>query len=231
MDDRLALLRAVLDRPADTTPRLVFADWLDDNGASDADRARLELIRLWYSLKPNMRSTTRALAQWLGANWPRLWPRVAAAADQTDPGRVRAQGRVLGGRLGWRTPYRGSSSMAFKAHFDRGFAEVVQFEGHFGYEHFWHVFAGDEPVARFEPLSLPAYEGTAYDGVATVTSGDWGAEVFDRLTGPPRVTESGLREKRYRAADGYGPAIRAAREVAAVMTARAREANGLIAPA
>lgn len=37
-----AFLRAILDRPDDDAPRLVYADWLDDRG--DADRA--ELIRV-----------------------------------------------------------------------------------------------------------------------------------------------------------------------------------------
>ncbi len=38
MDDRAALLAAVGDRPDDDTPRLVFADYLDDLG--DHDYAR-----------------------------------------------------------------------------------------------------------------------------------------------------------------------------------------------
>ena len=45
-----AFLRAIVDRPGDDTPRLVYADWLDDHDASaraaflraerDADRPR-----------------------------------------------------------------------------------------------------------------------------------------------------------------------------------------------
>lgn len=42
MTDADALLAAVLDRPGDDTPRLVYADWLDDHG--DPDRA--EFIRV-----------------------------------------------------------------------------------------------------------------------------------------------------------------------------------------
>ena len=41
-DDRTALLRAVLAVPDDDTPRLVYADWLDEHG----DPARAEFIRL-----------------------------------------------------------------------------------------------------------------------------------------------------------------------------------------
>src|SRR5262245_10302006 len=36
IDDRAALLRAVTDSPDDPTPRLIFADWLEEHGESDA---------------------------------------------------------------------------------------------------------------------------------------------------------------------------------------------------
>jgi uncharacterized protein (TIGR02996 family) len=42
MNEREALLRAVCEHPDDDTPRLVFADWLDENGEPD----RAEFIRL-----------------------------------------------------------------------------------------------------------------------------------------------------------------------------------------
>ncbi len=48
MDDQDALLAAVCDRPDDDTPRLVFADWLDDHGFADRAafvRAQVELAR------------------------------------------------------------------------------------------------------------------------------------------------------------------------------------------
>ena len=53
MDDRAALLAAVCDRPDDDTPRLVFADFLDDHGDSDFARfirAQIEPYRVpeWY---------------------------------------------------------------------------------------------------------------------------------------------------------------------------------------
>lgn len=46
MTDREALLRAVLLSPADDTPRLVFADWLDETGQPE----RAELIRVQCEL-------------------------------------------------------------------------------------------------------------------------------------------------------------------------------------
>ncbi|QJW95286.1 TIGR02996 domain-containing protein [Frigoriglobus tundricola] len=46
MNEREALLRAVCDTPDDDTPRLVFADWLQENG----DEARAEFIRVQIEL-------------------------------------------------------------------------------------------------------------------------------------------------------------------------------------
>ena len=45
MDQRAALLQAILNDPDDTPLRLVFADWLEEHGDA-ADRARAEHIRL-----------------------------------------------------------------------------------------------------------------------------------------------------------------------------------------
>ena len=46
MSERQALLRAVIDSPDDDAPRLVYADWLDEHGQTEADRARAAFIRL-----------------------------------------------------------------------------------------------------------------------------------------------------------------------------------------
>jgi uncharacterized protein (TIGR02996 family) len=46
MNDREAILAAICGSPDDDHPRLVYADWLEENGVSDADRARSEFIRL-----------------------------------------------------------------------------------------------------------------------------------------------------------------------------------------
>ena len=43
--DQESLLATIAANPADDLPRLVYADWLDENGRSDADRARAEFIR------------------------------------------------------------------------------------------------------------------------------------------------------------------------------------------
>src|SRR5262245_42711851 len=44
-----ALLRAVLDKPADDSSRLVYADWLEENGESERAefiRVQCEVVRL-----------------------------------------------------------------------------------------------------------------------------------------------------------------------------------------
>jgi uncharacterized protein (TIGR02996 family) len=46
MSDREAFVRAILESPDDDAPRLVYADWLDENG----DPARAEFIRLQCEL-------------------------------------------------------------------------------------------------------------------------------------------------------------------------------------
>jgi uncharacterized protein (TIGR02996 family) len=40
-----AFLAAIVEAPDDPTPRLVYADWLEEHGRTDADRGRAEFIR------------------------------------------------------------------------------------------------------------------------------------------------------------------------------------------
>jgi uncharacterized protein (TIGR02996 family) len=47
VSDRNAFLRAICEQPADDAPRLVFADWLDENGESE----RAEFIRVQCKLE------------------------------------------------------------------------------------------------------------------------------------------------------------------------------------
>jgi uncharacterized protein (TIGR02996 family) len=50
MPQREAFLKAIIDEPDDDTHRLVYADWLDDNG-DEADRARAAFIRAQIELE------------------------------------------------------------------------------------------------------------------------------------------------------------------------------------
>jgi uncharacterized protein (TIGR02996 family) len=60
MTDAPAFFRAIEAEPDDDTPRLVYADWLDENAASDADRARAEFIRVQCARERETRRARRA---------------------------------------------------------------------------------------------------------------------------------------------------------------------------
>ena len=51
MTDGYALLRAIEANPDEDTPRLAYADWLDERATTDLDRARAELIRVQCALE------------------------------------------------------------------------------------------------------------------------------------------------------------------------------------
>ena len=84
MDDRQALLLAAIANPAEDTPRLALADWLEEHG-DEHERARAELIRLQCELArivepapspPTLQLQARCedlrnqhLRAWLGPLW------------------------------------------------------------------------------------------------------------------------------------------------------------------
>lgn len=72
-EDRMALLRAVLASDQDNTVRLAYADWLQENGSGDADRATEEFIRVSCSKSYPHRMPLPAYP-WLRNNWKRLVP-------------------------------------------------------------------------------------------------------------------------------------------------------------
>src|SRR5687768_12937161 len=80
-----ALLAAICENPEEDTPRLALADWLDENAASEADRARAAFIRTQierFRLPPeddDAAAVERRLAlevreQQLAQNGPDRWP-------------------------------------------------------------------------------------------------------------------------------------------------------------
>jgi uncharacterized protein (TIGR02996 family) len=60
MDDRSALMAAIIHQPDEDTPRLVFADWLQEHGDTH-DQARAEFIRLQIAERraPNSRAAKK----------------------------------------------------------------------------------------------------------------------------------------------------------------------------
>src|SRR4051812_3832655 len=46
MTDHDAILRAIIEEPDDYAHRLVYADWLEEHGRTEAELARAEFIRI-----------------------------------------------------------------------------------------------------------------------------------------------------------------------------------------
>lgn len=89
--DERGFLATILAEPDDNTHRLVYADWMDEHGTTDQQKARSEWIRMtcWDRGKRASRPTgeqTRMAGEpaWLRANARRLWPNLFAIADGTN---------------------------------------------------------------------------------------------------------------------------------------------------
>jgi uncharacterized protein (TIGR02996 family) len=95
-----ALLNAIIEQPDEDTPRLAYADWLDENGDSDADGARAEFIRVQIEL---------------------------AGMKEADPRReeVEAREKELLNRYGWAWAEEFGQTIS-EWQFRRGFIERVQ---------------------------------------------------------------------------------------------------------
>lgn len=248
MSERLALLKAILANPDDDLVRLVYADWLDEHGTTDAEAARAEFIRLGCPMEKKKRITT-AETKWIDANWQRLLPNVMAAlpkgADQLSPYR---EGRFLQFSSRWSEGRRiRTTNLIFE--FVRGFARRVEFVNGHGYERFWQAAAEDEPLAYHRPQMRPDARHTPELGPYTrILRTTWGSEVYERAIGFDE--EVGGKEKVYRGlvrgtmatAGFYPPAVadiwgietpqsRVCVSIATAMTARAREFVGLAEPA
>ncbi|AMV29312.1 hypothetical protein VT84_33260 [Gemmata sp. SH-PL17] len=75
MSDRAALLTAIRVHLGDDTPRLVYADWLDEHPESDRDTATAEFIRASCLGRNHPTGyMPRKAYQWLHENWQRLVP-------------------------------------------------------------------------------------------------------------------------------------------------------------
>lgn len=125
-DDELALLRAVCDRPEDDTPRLVYADWLDDQGDPLLE-LHAKLIRAqcrfasqgrqmtdddYCSASEEIHALLLASCHWEGSGW--------------------AAGNALSMRLIDRD--RGGTGYTRVSRWDRGFPADVTFQSVVSYE-------------------------------------------------------------------------------------------------
>ena len=230
MDERLALLRAILAAPDDDVRRLAFADWLDENGTTDHDTARAEYIRQSCKLQNGKRPIQKVESGWLRENWRRLFPNFVSAAG-SEP-EVKWQGRYLTlHAVNMGTGYRLRAEIFVNIEFSRGFAARVRFKRAFTYRRFRDAVTDDDPVTVVGPYDQFPFSGIPVDGYVLVRPHDWGIDVLDRVTGFAEVTHGC---KLFRAPPPHyetWKAQDAARDaVTAAMTAIAREANGLLPP-
>lgn len=233
MNERLALLRAILASPDEDTPRLMFADWLNEYGTTDADAARSEFIRLGCTMKRGKRPITAKEGEWVVSNWRRILPSVPALTTPDRMGTPRRKGRWLEMLLGW--PGFGSEFLYLE--FDRGFVRRVGFETRPSYAHYWGAIAAEEPVAEFCPNGLPRVSVREMRRKEVVVyPDDWGEAVFARVAGfdselPARWKQFTTRPHLDRTPPAeWDPQHRARAALTAAMTAIARETNGLTPP-
>lgn len=89
MSDRTALLAAIRSQPAEDTPRLMYADWLDgQDGRTDLDAATAEFIRLSCPMRVRPFShqpfaMPRAAYEWLYSR--RYLGEISPGADPRSP--------------------------------------------------------------------------------------------------------------------------------------------------
>jgi uncharacterized protein (TIGR02996 family) len=126
MNDRAALLAAILADPADDTVRLAFADWCEENG----DPERAEFIRLLIGLArlPDRGSEAETLARFFpnpdAIDWSRLCPEMAGRAAS----RRRANALFDANKprwFGWRDGVVVDDPQYLVAEFARGFPNWV----------------------------------------------------------------------------------------------------------
>jgi uncharacterized protein (TIGR02996 family) len=82
MSDAPAFFRAIEANLDDDTPRLVYADWLDENAASESDHARAEFIRVQCERtrgvpeerRKELKAREEQLHREHGLAWKEAWP-------------------------------------------------------------------------------------------------------------------------------------------------------------
>ncbi|MDY3555632.1 TIGR02996 domain-containing protein [Gemmata sp. JC717] len=117
LPDEAALLRAVCDDPDDDTPRLVYADWLDENpgapgGTPDGRRARAAFIRLEVEL-------VRHAQTYGDPRWAEIVPQTESLIRAHWPEWVAPLKAVP--RVKW------PGQLAWPGGYDRGFVDMVEF--------------------------------------------------------------------------------------------------------
>lgn len=83
MNDRAGFLAKIRRQPLDYTARMVYADWLDEFGTTDFDRATSEFLRISCRVvKSEFAAMPKAAYPWLASNWKRLVPSFWSECEQ-----------------------------------------------------------------------------------------------------------------------------------------------------
>src|SRR3954453_2477149 len=96
MPENAALFAAIISQPREDTPRLAYADWLDENG----DPVRARFIRLQYEVE----------------KLPPIGPK-ASKAKKEEEGLLKKHGKKWGGEI---------AGLVGGFRFRRGFVEMVR---------------------------------------------------------------------------------------------------------
>lgn len=165
MTDRKALLAAIAENPKDMTTRLVYADWLQENGGGDLDAATEEFIRVSCTSSRDTNVMPRAAYVWIKGNWKRLVPSVIRLHT---PSRVFLSGRtdaepfsMVKGRVAWfRIGLPGRTGKTYRCTvtfiFWKGFVSSVGYWSPFARDKLKDALLRDQPLVPPKCLGVPA---------------------------------------------------------------------------
>lgn len=210
MSDRIALLRAILASPDDDLPRLVYADWLDDNGTTDADKARSEFIRLGCKMKAK-KAMTPTEGKWLDENWERLLANFVSIGSKKQPTDAYREGRFLLTYPSLNDHSRKQLTGCIILEYSRGFATCVTFITPADYLYGWEMISKDEPIAT-HLVRRPELD---------INWSTYGEGVFQSVLSWSEGTTEIIPRKCFRIHANYSDQLNQA------MTSIAREYNGL----
>lgn len=169
MSDRDAFLDSIRAQPGDDVARLIYADWLEENGAGDRDRATSEFIRISCD-RTGRRLMPQAAYPWLRdvtyithgnmvesievANWPRLVPGLLLEharryAGDNPVGRRCGRQIHLRIRLVLSNQNTVATACTVRLWFRRGFLEWARIDNKRALEKLRPVILEDQPLCAF----------------------------------------------------------------------------------
>ena len=194
MNTRIALLAEIEAQPLEDTPRLAYADHLEENDCfgSDLCRATAEFIRISCGREAVKLRQTRDEGRWLEANWRRLVPEFAGRYVHRRPHRcgrwIPALAEIPLPPVHWADgtasvvqgpPNR--FSVAVRLEFWRGFLRRCLFESPLELDLVVPELAAEQPLIQPDLTYLPPGDPHG-PGEAKLTYGDVG-ESFAWLPG------------------------------------------------